>query len=446
MIITHLIEDEQYARKILPHIQPEFFENVGHQISCKLILDYFKKYNKRPTIDILKTELSSKSIPDKVFKQTESFLDEAEYKPQDFKWLCDKTEEYCKERALHNALIEAVEKSETKDKSAIPHILQKALSLSFDTDIGHDFFKDAEQRYDYFHNEASRIKFDIEMFNVITDGGLFKKTLNALMAGPGVGKSTALCHFAAAYMAMGYKVLYITLEMSAAKISKRIEANLFNINVNDIDRADKESYLHKISNVRSKTTGELKVKEYPPVSASAAHFRFLLEEMKSKQNFVPDVIIVDYLNICASYRQKSSVSMYERIKSIAEELRELAVEGDYLMWTATQVNRDGLKNGDMELTDVSESMGITHTLDIFWGMISTDELEKMKQIKFKQLKNRDGSLEPSAFTVGIDRPKMRLYDVENKHSPQSSAPTNTGDQKVNQKQKLADKMKQLTMQ
>lgn len=412
-ILAHLVYDAEYSRKVIPHIIPEYFEKPSHQIACKLILNHFKKYNKNPTKEVLRTELESKSLPDKIYEETSSFLKSMTFEQQDQDWIFDKTEEYVKERALFNALTEAVEASETDKKGEIPDILQKALSISFDTAIGHDYFADAKARYEFYHRKESRIPFDIELLNKITQGGTYKKTFNMLMAGTGVGKSLVMCHMAAANIAMGMNVLYITMEMSEEWISKRIDANLFNIDINDIDDLSEDEYLGRIDKLRKKTHGNLKVKEFPTSGAHVGHFRYLLSELKQKQGFVPDVIYIDYLNICSSFKKGPGAGMYEYNKSIAEEIRGLAVEGNYCIWSATQVNREGLKMSDFDMTETSESMGIVHTLDLFLALITTDELEKMHQIKFKQMKNRYGPKDfYKSFAVGIKRSSMRLYDID----------------------------------
>lgn len=420
---------------------PEYFPQVGHQICCKLILDHYKKYNRQPTSDIIKTELSSKALSDKIFKETMNFIEDLEYQEQDVDWLFDKTEEYCKERALDNALELAVEKSQTKDRGQIPDILTKALSVSFSSELGHDFFKDAEERFDYYHEPKNRIPFDIDILNKITNGGIMKKTMNCLMAGSGVGKSLVMCHFAAANLSMGYNVLYITLEMSEEWISKRIEANLFDLDINEIDNLEKDEYLSKIKMLRGKTTGNLIVHEYPTSSAHAGHFRFLLSELKMKKGFIPDFIYVDYLNICSSFKLQPNAGMYAYNKSIAEELRAIAVEYDAAIWTATQVNRDGLKATDFDMSDVSESMGIVHTLDIFLGLMTTDELEAMNLIKFKQLKNR---YSPSnffkSFCVGITRGMMKLFDAEDNAQSNVTKPANDKSNVTDEKS-IKDKFK-----
>ena len=441
MILAHLINNDGYARKVIPHLDPDYFEKTSHQICCKLVLDYYKKYNKQATREILKIELDSKRLPEKIFREASEFIDELKYNEQSADWMFDKTEQYCKERALNNALIKAVEYSESPDKKGlIPDVLQKALSVTFDSNIGHDFFKDAEDRYDRFHEETNKLPFDIDLLNKITKGGVVKKTLNCLIAASGVGKSLALCHFAASNLSIGKNVLYITLEMSEDWIAKRIESNLFNFNINDIDTLEKEEYLRKISKIRSKTHGNLIVKEYPTSGANAGHFRYLLSELKQKQGFIPDVIYIDYLNICSSFKVTMAGGSYGYIKSIAEELRALAVEYDVPVFTATQVNREGAKSSDFSETDVSESIGIVFALDLFLAMISTEELEKMNLIRFKQLKNRYGPKDYyGSFAVGIDRTMMKLYDAEN--SAQSTI-TN-GPQQTQTTQSVKDKFKEV---
>jgi predicted ATP-dependent serine protease len=324
------------------------------------------------------------------------------------------TEEFCKKRALHNALLLAVEKYDSGDETGqIPDILQKALGVSFDTHIGHDYFEDAAARFEFYNRADNKIPFDIDLLNKITNGGVSKKTMNLLIASTGVGKSMGLCHLSAAYINEGYNVLYISLEMAEEALAERIDANLFDVDIALVRKLSESNFNEKVNKTRKKASGKLIFKEYPTGSAHSGHFRHLLSELKTKKKFIPDVLVIDYLNICASAKFKTKTSMYEYVKSIAEELRGLAVEHDLILWTATQTNREGYSTSDFDLTAVSESMGISHTCDIILALISTDELEQQKLLKVKQLKNRYGDKNYyGSFVVGIDRSKMRIMDAE----------------------------------
>jgi replicative DNA helicase len=415
IILSQLLRNEHFSKVATPHIQTEYFEADRHQIVHHLISDYSKKYRILPSRNVLLSELENKNLPEKIYQDAVTTIKSISSTDDvyDDEWLLEKTEQFCKDRALSNALLEAVNKSESEDRGEIPEILKKALSISFDNHIGHDYFNDAEERHEFYSRKLNKIAYDLELLNLITQGGVLRKTLNCLLAGTGVGKSMALCHFAASYIAQGYNVLYVTMEMAEEEISKRIDANLFDIDINHIADIGHDDFMRKINSLQSKIHGKLIIKEYPTSTAHVGHIRHLLSELKLKKNFIPDVLIVDYVNIMSSFRHKSNKGMYEYVKSIGEELRGLCVEYNMVGWTATQVNRDGLKSNDFDMTETSESMGLVHALDLFLAIIATEELEKINMLKFKQLKNRYGpiSIKPS-FLVGVDRPKMRLFNSE----------------------------------
>ena len=421
MIFGNIIHSDKYARKVVPFLRAEYFHDKVDRTIYELIKDYVDQYNEFPSKEALlidltrKTDLSEEQF--KTCKQNISNLKQSEDKEID--WLVDRSEEFCKDKAIYNALMESIkliDKTENKiSVGTIPKILSDALSVSFDTHIGHDFIDDADSRFESYHKKQSKISFDLDYMNKITDGGLPKKTLNVALAGTGVGKSLFMCHCASYNLMSGYNVLYITLEMSEEKIAERIDANLMNISIQDLKELPKDSYDKKMSRIKNKATGKLIVKEYPTSCAGAANFRHLMNELKLKKNFIPDILYVDYLNICSSSRIKagSNVNSYTYIKAIAEELRGLAVEFNIPLITATQTNRSGYSNSDVELTDTSESFGLPATADFMFALISTEELENLNQIMVKQLKNRYG--DPSLyrrFVVGVDRAKMKLYDVE----------------------------------
>lgn len=426
-IIDNLICNEDFARKVIPFLEKDYFTSFTEQSLYRIIDTFVQTYNKIPNKNILEiavdklnglTEDQYKDLRGRVDGMSELTLENTE-------WLLDETEKYCRDRALFNAINESIQilgdKKSDISRGIIPELLSKALSISFDTHIGHDYFDDAEARYDFYHQDDFRIPFDIDILNKITKGGLKRKTLNFLIAASGVGKTALMCHFAAANLMHGKNVLYITLEMSEEMISQRIDANLMDIVLDDIDKMPKDVYLKRIESIRAKTPGRLVVQEYPTSSAGASHFRHLLNELKIKKGFVPDIIYVDYLNICASSRIKigSPGGSYIYVKSIAEEIRALAVEFNVPIVTATQFNRDGYNVTDVDLTATSESMGIVHTADLVLGLISTEELEAEKKIMIKQLKNRYGDMNYyKKFVVGIDKSRMKLFDVaENDNEP-----------------------------
>jgi len=431
IIIKKLIQNEDFCRKALPHLKPEYFEGE-HRPVYDLFLSFISKFNKLPTSSVLDIELQSSGFTTRQDLNEIINLIKTVDQPVDcdMTWLLDTTERWCKDRALFLAIMESINIIDGKKKGvaegAIPEILTKALSVSFDTNVGHDYIENADGRFDFYHEKEERIPFDLEMFNEITKGGITKKTLNIILAGTGVGKSLAMCHFASAALSQGQNVLYITLEMAEERIAERIDANLMDIPIDQVENMPKDLFDRKVDTIKAKTKGKLIVKEYPTSTAHVGHFRALLNELKLKKDFIPDVIFVDYINICASSRVKGlggAINSYSLIKAIAEELRGLAGEFKVPVWSATQVTRSGFANTDVELTDTAESFGLPATADLMLALISTEQLEEMNQIMVKQLKNRYNDLTKNKrFVIGIDRPKMRLYDVE------ESAQTLTNDQ------------------
>ena len=419
-ILARLIHDEDFLRKTLPFLKPDYFNSRVDKAVYNLIDNFVKQYNSLPS----KTALVVDSDSTVGYNQDEydeivACINDLKEDTTDQQWLLDQTEKFCQDRAIYNAIMSSIQILDGRDtnnaKGNIPQILSDALAVSFDTNIGHDFLEDFAARYDFYHKKEHRIPFDLEYFNRITKGGLPNKTLNVALAGTGVGKSLFMCHCAAANLSAGHNVLYITLEMSEEKIAERIDANLLNVQVDELTVLPKEAYEKKVNRVKEKTAGKLIIKEYPTASAGANHFRHLLNELRLKRSFAPDIIYIDYLNICVSSRLKhgSNVNSYTYIKSIAEELRGLAVEFVVPIMTATQTTRSGYSNTDVGLEDTSESFGLPATADLMFALISTEELQDLGQIMVKQLKNRYS--DPSThrkFVIGVDRPKMKLYDVE----------------------------------
>lgn len=422
IILQSITKNEDFCRKVIPHIKSEYFENEKKPV-YDLILGFISKFNKIPNVPALEVEFQSSAAVNRadaneVLSCIKS-IDQGE--PCDTDWLIRKTEEWCKQRAVTIAIVKSIAIIDGKDKKhsegAIPDILSKALSISFDTNIGHDYLENVDQRYDFYHLQEDKTPFDIELLNTITKGGVSRKTLNIVLAGTGVGKSLAMCHFAASNLQQGKNVLYITLEMAEEKIAERIDANLLDVQIDQIENLPRDTFKSKVSKIREKTQGKLIIKEYPTATAHVGHFRALLDELRMKKDFAPDAIYIDYLNICASSRMKGlggSINTYSYIKAIAEELRGLAVEFNVPIWSATQVTRSGFGNTDVELTDTSESFGLPATADLMFALISTEKLEGLNQLMVKQLKNRyNDPTQNKRFVVGIDRSKMRLYDVEN---------------------------------
>ena len=419
-ILANLISNEQYARKVLPFLKPEYFQDNNESIVFEEISKFAIKYSKLPTSISLQVELDNrKDLNEQTYKDITSLVETLQAEPVDEQWLLDTTETFCKDKAVYNAVIDGISIIEGRDKKrkpdALPSLLTDALAVSFDNRVGHDYFKDAEARFEYYHKKEERIPFDLEFFNKITKGGLPQKTLNIALAGTGVGKSLFMCHMAANCLNQGRNVLYITLEMAEERIAERIDANLMNISMDDLHDLPKKMYEDKMERVYNKTQGKLIIKEYPTASAHTNHFRALIQELAIKKSFKPEIIFVDYLNICASsrFRSGTNINSYTMIKSIAEELRGLAVENNLPIVSATQTTRSGFVSTDIGLEDTSESFGLPATADFMFALISTEEMEELNQITVKQLKNRYN--DPSTnkrFVLGIDRSKMRLYDVE----------------------------------
>jgi len=419
LILRNLLHNEEYLRKVLPFIKNEYFEDSEQKIVFEEIADFVLQYNNVPTPEILCIEIEKRDdINQEQYNKLTHLVSSLENVSVEFNWLVDTTEKWCRDRAIYLALVESISLADgkgDKTRDAIPSILQDALAVSFDNHVGHDYLQDYEQRYESYHLTEDKIEFDLEYFNKITKGGLPNKTLNIALAGTGVGKSLFMCHVASSVLLQGRNVLYITLEMAEEKIAERIDANLLNVNIKDIVELPKSVFETKVNNIAKKTQGTLIIKEYPTASAHAGHFKSLLNELSLKKSFRPDIIFIDYLNICASsrYRGNSNINSYTFVKAIAEELRGLAVEFNVPIVSATQTTRSGYGSSDVELTDTSESFGLPATADLMFALISTEELEELGQILVKQLKNRynDPTMH-KRFVVGIDRSKMRLYDVE----------------------------------
>jgi replicative DNA helicase len=422
-ILKNLIYNEEYLRKVLPFLKSEYFTDRSDKTLYDEIASFTETYNSTPTVEALVLAIKERrNLSDDEVEKCETYLQEIEKtKGEESKvqWLVDKTEQFCQEKAIYNAVLGSISildgKDKTNDKGAIPKILSDALAISFDNSVGHDYLENSDERYDFYHRKEERIPFDLEFFNKITKGGLPNKTLNIALAGTGVGKSLFMCHVAAGCMVQGKNVLYITMEMSEEKIAERIDANLLNVTIDDLVSLPKDLYDKKINKLREKTVGKLIIKEYPTASASSTHFRTLLNELNLKKSFVPNIIFIDYLNICCSSRIKAgaNINSYTYVKSIAEELRGLAVEFGVPIVSATQTTRGGFTSSDPGLEDTSESFGLPATADLMFALISSEELEEMGQIMVKQLKNRyNDPTHFKRFTLGIDRSKMRLYDIE----------------------------------
>lgn len=421
-ILSNLLFNEEYTRKVLPFIKDEYFRDSNQKLAFKLIQDYIGKYNALPSKEALRIDLQNRNnISEMSFKEVNDIIDHLENDNKtSSSWLIEHTEKFCQDQALFNAISKSIQLISGDDKvdiskGAIPELLSTALSVSFDTNIGHDLVDDWERRFDLYHTKESKIAFNLDYFNKITKGGLSKKTLNICLAGTGVGKSMFMCHCAAGNLIDGLNVLYITLEMAEERIAERIDANLMNVAIDELSVLPKDVYEKKIEKIKSKTIGKLIIKEYPTASAGANNFRYLLNELKLKKNFKPDIIYVDYLNICNSSRLKvgSNVNSYLYIKAIAEELRGLAVEHNLPIVSATQTNRTGYTNSDVGLEDTSESFGLPATADFMFAIISNEQLANLNQLLVKQLKNRysDPNMNRK-FIVGVDRSKMKLYNVE----------------------------------
>ena len=420
LILRNLLYNEPYVRKVLPFIKSEYFENQNQKIIFEEIFSFIDQYNDLITKEALCIEIEKRTdINEQTYKEILQIISCLDDVFVELQWLIDTTEKWCRDRAIYLALMESIHiadgKNEKKNRDSIPSILSDALAVSFDSHIGHDYLSDYESRYEFYHKKEEKLEFDLEYLNKITKGGISRKTMSIFMASTGVGKSLTLCHIAASTLLQGKNVLYITLEMAEERIAERIDANLLDVDIKDFSTLPKSVFESKVNSLLKKTQGKLIIKEYPTASAHVGHFKSLLNELKLKKSFIPDLIVIDYMNICSSSRYKNNISVnsYSFVKSIAEELRGLAVEFNVPLITATQTNRSGMNNSDIELTDTSESIGGPMTADLLLALISTEELEELGQIMFKQLKNRYS--DPTVhkrFVVGIDRAKMRLYDVE----------------------------------
>ena len=421
-ILKNLIYNEEYSRKVIPFIKPEYFEQRSEKVIFEEVTNFIVKYGSAITIEALNIETENRTdLTENEIKEIRDINSSFVETIVENQWLLDSTEKWCRDRAIYLALMESISladgKDESKGRDAIPSILSDALSVSFDNHIGHDYLNDYEDRYESYHRKEEKIPFDLEFFNKVTKGGLPNKTLNIALAGTGVGKSLFMCHVASSVLLQGKNVLYITLEMAEEKIAERIDANLLNIGVQQLTDIPRQMFENKVTKLSEKTQGALIIKEYPTASAHSGHFKGLLNELALKKSFKPDIIFIDYLNICASsrYRAGSNVNSYSYIKAIAEELRGLAVEANVPIFSATQTTRSGFASSDVDLTDTSESFGLPATADLMFALISTEDLEGLNQIMVKQLKNRYN--DPTIykrFVIGIDRAKMRLYDCEQK--------------------------------
>ena len=444
-IIRNLIHNEDFSRKVIPFLEPTYFERRSEKILFEEISSFIVKYGSAVTIEALNIEVENRSdVTDdevKEIKEINQYLNDS---PVDQQWLFDVTEKWCRDRAIYLALMESIHiadgNDEKKNRDAIPSILSDALAVAFDNNVGHDYLQNYEERYDYYHKKEEKIEFDLEYFNKITKGGLPNKTLNIALAGTGVGKSLFMCHHASSVLLQGRNVLYITMEMAEEKIAERIDANLLDVSIQNLNDLPKNTFEKKVINISKKTQGQLIIKEYPTASAHSGHFKTLLNELALKKSFKPDIIFIDYLNICASsrYRAGSNVNSYSYIKAIAEELRGLAVETNVPVVSATQTTRSGYGSSDVDLTDTSESFGLPATADLMFALISTEDLEGLNQLMVKQLKNRYN--DPTIFkrfVIGVDRAKMRLYDCEQK--AQEDILDNGQEEEYNKDEKVSKK-------
>ncbi len=420
-VLAGLLHNEAYMRRVVPFLTEEYFGDFSEKLVFKAITKYIQDYNGIPTREALRISIEEKdNISDDQYKEIVNLIDSLEYDSNtDIDWIVDKTEKFCQDKAVFNAVREAIlvldGNHKELDKGSIPDLLSKALGVSFDQAIGHDFLEQPEDRYEFYHTKEDKVGFDLDLFNKITKGGLSRKSLSIALAGTGVGKTLFMTHCAAANLMEGKNVLYITMEMAEEKISERIDANLLNATIDSLSEMPKDVYMKRVNRVKNKTTGKLIVKEYPTASAGSAHFRHLLNELKLKKNFQPDIVYIDYLNICTSSRLRAgaNVNSYTMIKAIAEELRGLAVEFNVPILSATQTTRTGYSSSDLNLEDTSESFGLPATADFMFGLISTEELDGLGQLMVKQLKNRWGDTNYlKRFVIGIDRSKMRLFDAE----------------------------------
>jgi len=419
-ILSGLVGNEKYLWKVIPHMKADYFTIREYRIAFDLISDFVNKYNKTPPKEALLIDLENRDgLNEDLYKKAKDLISDLSEPVENYEWLVDNTEQFCQNRAITLAIHEAIQimdgKKEGMAKGAIPQLLTDALGVSFDTNVGHDFFDNAEQRYEFYHRVEEKIPFDLDYFNKITGNGLAKKTLTVILAGTGVGKSMMMCHMAAHNLFMGKNVLYITMEMAEEKIAERIDANTLGVDIDQLQYMSKDTYMSKIERARGKTSGKLIIKEYPTSQAGSGHFRHLLRELNQKRGFVPDIIYIDYINICASSRVKmsGSVNSYTYVKAIAEELRGLAMEFNVPVVTATQVTRSGYDSSDVNLTDTSESFGLPATADLMFALMSSEELESLNQVMVKQLKNRySDPAKYRRFVVGVNKKRMQFYNVE----------------------------------
>lgn len=421
IIFKNLIDNESYMRRVIPFLKEEYFQTKSEKLLFRVVREYISKYNASPSVDALTIDLqNSNELTQKEYDDLNDRLScLSTITKQDEEWLIDKTETFCKDKAIYNAILESIHiiegKSKTKSSTSLPEILTEALAVSFDTHVGHDYLEDGDKRYEFYHKVENRIPFDLQYFNDITNGGTPQKTLNVILAGTGVGKSLFMCHHAANCLTQNKNVLYITCEMAEERIAERIDANLMDVALDDLKSLSELSYNTKLDRLNARIKGKLIIKEYPTASAGSSHFRYLLDELSLKRKFIPDIIFIDYLNICASsrYKNNGSVNSYTYIKAIAEELRGLAVEKCVPIFTATQTNRQGYSNSDVSLEDTSESFGLPATADFMFAIMSNEDLDKHGHMLVKQLKNRYNDLATKRkFVVGVDRSKMKLFDVD----------------------------------
>ena len=447
-ILSNLIHSEDYCRKVVPFLKTEYFSDNFERIVAQELLTFFTEYNKPASLEILAIQIGKRKLHKDQIESIEKYINDLDFITENKEWLYKNTEAFCKKQAVYNAIINSFEiiegKNDTLTEDAIPSLLSDALSVSFDKSVGHDYLEDFAERYEFYNRKEEKLSFDLDLFNKITKGGLSRKTLNVILAGTGVGKSLFMCHVAASVLTQAKNVLYITMEMAEERIAERIDANLLNMTMDELSKVDKDIYETRIGKLIKKTNGKLIIKEYPTASAHAGHFRALLEELKLKRDFKPDIVIIDYLNICASSRIKhgSGVNSYTYIKSIAEELRGLGVEYNVPILSATQTTRGGYDNTDVDITDTSESFGLPATVDLMFALISTEELENLNQIMVKQLKNRYNDISYyKRFVVGVDRARMKLYDVEDS-AQKNIADSGQDDSPVFDKGAFGQRMKQ----
>ena len=419
-ILSNLLHNEEFARKSIVFLKDEYFHNATEKAVFHEIQTFYAKYNDVPTKEALKIAIDEReNLSSTIYEESEALINSLVKTDNNDQWLLDEAEKFCKDKAVYNAIMESIEiidgKHKKKTDGAIPELLSDALAVTFDTHIGHDFLEDSDERYDFYHTREEKIPFDIEYLNKITQGGVTRKSLNILMAGTGVGKTIGMCHMAASNLTLGKNVLYVTMEMAEERIAERIDANLLDIELNRLKDLTKVMYDRKMDQLKQKVKGKIIIKEFPTSQAHTGHFRHLLNELSLKKDFKPDIIYVDYLNICASQRLvgSQSVNSYTYVKAIAEELRGLAVEFNVPIWSATQTTRSGFGNSDVGLEDTSESFGLPATADLFLALIQTEELEELNQVMVKQLKNRHGDIAINRrFVIGIDKAKMKWYDAE----------------------------------